>query len=459
MTENPAMTVQKTEEAYYQLLAGGARYALFTSLVDMYLPAILGNAEKTAEEIITALAMAPHRGRKWLHALHLAGFIDKLPRPGGDDQVNGIDEPPRYRLGELIRAMFGDRGYGGWFFREFLHYYRVAGAYSLPSVLYGLRIDQPVRYPPVSSADNKLLHEWMRNAALATLAVIRRYVDFDRYERLLDVGGGDGTMAMQLYRSCPRLIITVFNMPQPADMVQELAAQNGAWDRLGAIAGDFRTDPLPGGNNAVMFSRVLADWPPELCKRLMEKAHQALCDDGHLIICEPLYDHNPDLCLVWEHSYLPYDDFGLQVYKPLKLYERLLKETGFELVSVHPPDENTIHCVIVARRVELPAMPETTIAMPVPVEAAASPVTAPTETASAAPGTAAPASAASATKAKAATTKATTTKAAAAKATKASAAKVTAPKTSAPKTSATKASATKASTTKTSATRPRSKGG
>src|SRR3954451_14598237 len=94
--------------------------------------------------------------------------------------------------------------------------------------------------------------------------------------RLLDVGGGDGTMALQLYRSFPRLIITVFNMPQPADMVQELAANNGAWDRVGAIAGDFRTDPLPGGNDAVMFSRVLADWPPELCKRLLQKAHKAL---------------------------------------------------------------------------------------------------------------------------------------------------------------------------------------
>jgi SAM-dependent methyltransferase len=350
----PPLSVQKTEEAYYNLLAGGARYALFTSLCDLYLPAILGSGDKSAEEIIAALGIAPHRGRKWLHALHLAGFLDKLPRPGGGEQVNGLDPPPRYRLGELIASMFGENGYGGWFFREFLRYYRTAVAYPLPSVLYGMQLAQPVRYPPVDSADTHLLHDWMRSAALDTLAVIRRYVDFERYERLLDVGGGDGTMALQLYRSFPRLIITVFNMPQPTDMVQQLAEKNNAWDRIGGIAGDFRTDPLPGGNDAVMFSRVLADWPPELCRRLLQKAHKALADDGHLIICEPLYDHNPDLCLVWEHSYVPYDDFGLQCYKPLSLYERLLKETGFELVSVHPPNEETIHCVILARRLDVP---------------------------------------------------------------------------------------------------------
>lgn len=353
MTTAP-WTVQKTEEAYYQLLAGGARYALFTSMCDLYLPEILKGGDKSAEEIVTALGVSPHRGRKWLHALHLAGFVDKLPLPGGGEQVNGLDGPPRYRLSALVRSMFGEDGYGGWFFREFLRYYRTALAYPLPSVLYGGKIEQPVRYPPLDPGDNHLLHDWMRNAALATLAVIRRYVDFGRYERLLDVGGGDGTMALQLYRSFPELVITVFNMPQPTDMVQELALKNNAWDRIGGIAGDFRTDPLPGGNSAVMFSRVLADWPPELCKRLLQKAHKALLDDGHLIICEPLYDHNPDLCLVWEHSYVPYDDFGLQCYKPLHIYERLLKETGFELISVHPPDEETIHCVILARRLELP---------------------------------------------------------------------------------------------------------
>jgi hypothetical protein len=367
-TNAQPLTVQKTEEAYYQLLAGGARYALFTSLCDLYLPAIIGPGDKSADEIVATLGLDLHRGRKWLHALYLAGFLEKLPLPDGRAQVNGLPEdgPPRYRLGPLVRAMFGDNGYGGWFYREFLRYYRVACSYPVQGVLYGKPIERSVRYPPLDAGDNELLHQWMRDSALGTLSVIRRHVDFNRYGRLLDVGGGDGTMAMELFRHYPRLTITVFNMPQPAEMVQQLALKHEAWLRVGAIAGDFRTDPLPGGNDAVMYSRVLADWPPELCKRLLQKAHKALCDDGHLIICEPLYDHNPDLCLVWEHSYVPYDDFGLQVYKPLAVYERLLQETGFEVLSVHPPAEDTIHCVIIARRLELP-----------PQEAEAAPAAAP----------------------------------------------------------------------------------
>jgi hypothetical protein len=100
----------------------------------------------------------------------------------------------------------------------------------------------------------------------------------------------------------------------------------------------------------VMFSRVLADWPPELCFELLKKANAALLPEGQLVICEPLCDENPDLGLTWEHSYLPYDDFGLFVYKPLSLYKRMLDEAGFDLVSVHPRDEATIHTVIIARK-------------------------------------------------------------------------------------------------------------
>ena len=221
----------------------------------------------------------------------------------------------------------------------------------LQMVLHGVPISQAVRYPPTDHSDMLLLHEWMRNGARYTLSVIQRYVDFGTVERLLDVGGGDGTMALELWRSFSNIKITVFNMPGPATMVQEQAARLGAWDRVSALPGDFRTDALPGGNDMVMYSRVLADWPPELCRELLKKAHTALLPEGKLIIAEPLADQNPDLAMAWEYSYLPYDDFGLHCYKTLPFYIQLLVETGFKIVSVHPRDETTIHCVIVAQKI------------------------------------------------------------------------------------------------------------
>lgn len=325
------------EDVFYEILSGQSRYAMFCSVVDLNLPALLGATGRTETEILTLLALDPLRGRKWLHMLRLLGFVEE--QPGGT-----------LRLSKELRAMFGEDGGTGYFYREFLRYFRVATAYPQLDVLRGRTVEHPVRYPPRSWDDIVLLHEWMRNTALVTLQILRKHVDFGGVKRLLDVGGGDGTMAMELWREYPNVSITVFNLPEPAALTMARVTNAQAWDRVRAVPGDFRTDELPTGFDMVMYSRVLADWPPELCRSLIRKAHASLEPGGRLVICEPMRDQNPALSLAWEHSYMPYDDFGVHLYKPVPFYKQMLEETGFRLTEIYPRDGDTIHCVLVAEK-------------------------------------------------------------------------------------------------------------
>jgi len=341
-----ALTPASVEDNYYEILAGGARYALFISLMDLNILPLLASGPLSAADIIATLGLDPSRGRKWLHLLSLTGLF-------GVVYQEGTAQDPQYYLSQTLAAMFGPDGAVGWFHREFLRYYRAASYYgmsNLPWTLRGAPVEHAVRYPPQAHADVELLHEWMRNTALSTLSTIEQYFDFSRIARLLDVAGGDGTMALELWRRHEHLAITVFNVPAAAELANKNIEQAGAGARVSAVAGDFRTDTFPGKHDAVMFSRVLADWPPELCRELLQKAHDVLEEGGRLIICEPLADQNPALAIAWEQSYLPYDDFGLQVYKPLSAYQEMLAETGFRILQIHPRDATTIHCVIVAER-------------------------------------------------------------------------------------------------------------
>jgi SAM-dependent methyltransferase len=339
------LTPAAVEDGYYEILAGGARYALFCSLVDLNVLPLMARGPMTAAEIVATLGLDPLRGQKWVHLLHLTGLFGVVAEAGPE---------PRYYASELILRMFGQDGAGGWFHREFLRYYRASAYYGMSALVWTLRgapVEYAVRYPPQEQADVELLHEWMRNTALSTLATIEQFVDFSRIGRLLDVAGGDASMALALWGRHAHLAITVFNVPAAAELARRRVEEAGAGERISIVAGDFRVDNFPGTYDAVMFSRVLADWPPELCRELLKKAHDALDEGGRLIICEPLADENPALAVAWEHSYLPYDDFGLAVYKPLSAYESMLAEAGFRLVQVHPRDATTIHCVIVAERV------------------------------------------------------------------------------------------------------------
>jgi SAM-dependent methyltransferase len=338
----------QVEDTFYQILSGGARYVLFTSLIDFDLPSLFQSGPRTANEITAWLHLDRHRARKWLHALTLAGLLTADAPASADGDHDAATR--RFRLAPAVARMFSTGNHASYFYREFLRYYRASMAQALYPTLRGVPVEYAVRYPPTAPADIALLHEWMRNTALVTLTVLRRHVDFSGVRQLLDVGGGDGTMAMELWRDFPNLNITVFNLPTPVDMLRETAARLGATDRVLGVPGDFRYDDLPVGYDMVMFSRVLADWPPELCRALLQKAHRSLSPGGRLVICEPLADQNPDLALSWEHSYLPYDDFGLNVYKPLSLYQTMLAETGYTVTAIHPRDDNTIHCVIVAQK-------------------------------------------------------------------------------------------------------------
>jgi acetylserotonin N-methyltransferase len=108
--------------------------------------------------------------------------------------------------------------------------------------------------------------------------------------RLLDVGGGSGVHAAALARAWPELECTVWEIPAIAALAQlqleseppELAR------RVRILPGDFWRDAWPGGFDAVLFSQILHDWPPEKGRWLLERARAALAPGGRVLIHEKL---------------------------------------------------------------------------------------------------------------------------------------------------------------------------
>ncbi|HKA91794.1 MAG TPA: methyltransferase [Haliangiales bacterium] len=330
-----------TEDQFYAFLAGGARHQLLLSAVDLGLDKLLSAGPLPLAEIIVQLGLDATRADKWMSLLVGVGLCELVLDPHG-----GI---PSYAAAPLLLAMAAPDLAGGYFYREFLRYWRASIVHDTVGVVKGAPVLYPVRYPPTDVADTKLLHEWMRSGALLTLASLEKYFDFSWTKHLLDVGGGDATMACALTKKHPRLKVTVFNVPQAADLARSNIAAAGVGDRVKVVVGDFRVDALPRGFDTVLFSRVLADWPPDLCQKLINEAYASLTPDGVLVVCEPLRDQNFELSIAWEHSYLPYDDFGAHTYKTTELYEWMMAVSGFGELTRHPRRES-IHGAIVARK-------------------------------------------------------------------------------------------------------------
>ncbi|HZI14218.1 MAG TPA: methyltransferase [Myxococcus sp.] len=155
--------------------------------------------------------------------------------------------------------------------------------------------------------------------------------------RLLDVGGGDGTLAAHLARAHPGLAVDVYNLPATAPLV---ARTREAWglspERLGFVGGDFLHEPLPRGYDALCFVRVLHDWPADTARALLKAAWDALPPGGRVLICEEF--RTPERLAAqffWSYFLIGVDSCVSRL-REVEHYLRVLEETGFTGASVLP---------------------------------------------------------------------------------------------------------------------------
>ena len=105
---------------------------------------------------------------------------------------------------------------------------------------------------------------------------------------LLDVGGGTGVFLAAAARRHPQLGGTLFDLPAVAGQAAARFAREGLSERLTAVPGSFRTDPLPPGADTISLVRVLYDHSDETVESLLALVFAALPAGGRLIVSEPM---------------------------------------------------------------------------------------------------------------------------------------------------------------------------
>ncbi len=338
-------TAKEISQILDDFLAGGSKVKLLESVIDLNLPELLaGNKPLSASEISNYLGLNIHRATKWLELLSHIGLISEFSDQFSNDK--------RYTSSPFLLALFGTDGKGGFYYKDHINYWRNVACLNLVTVLRGMPLPEAVKWPPKTQQAMEHLSLWMRITSEMAVQTIEKAINLSTISKVLDVGGNDATLACNFARRFPNIEITVFDIPLAINMAKNNVSKNNLFSQIKLLKGDFTKDPLPAINfDLVLFSRVLADWPYETCKMLLEKAKKVLKKDGMVLICEPFIEDNINLTTSWEYRYLFYDDFGVGVYKYSKTYLAILDELGFDKKLLIPPDESTIHGVIVASKV------------------------------------------------------------------------------------------------------------
>ena len=137
--------------------------------------------------------------------------------------------------------------------------------------------------PEFERAFNEFMTSMSHRQADALLAVLAEY-DVSKFDRVCDVGGGQGYLLCRLLEQYPELHGIVFDRPSVVAEPAQLPDEFGVSDRCESVGGDM-FESVPEAD-AYVLKWILHDWSDEDCVDILSTVGEAAPSDARLFVVE-----------------------------------------------------------------------------------------------------------------------------------------------------------------------------
>ena len=111
--------------------------------------------------------------------------------------------------------------------------------------------------------------------------------EFPQSGRVVDVGGGQGSLLAAVLRSHEGLNGILFDIAHVVERAQPMFDAQGLVRRWQGVAGDFFTDPLPAGADLYLLKKVIHDWDDTQAVAILQACARAMSPASRLLLIEP----------------------------------------------------------------------------------------------------------------------------------------------------------------------------
>lgn len=268
---------QRSAEVLVELVRG------FVVAKAVYAAAALGLADHMTPEPQPASAIAAACGcdsvafTRLLRALSSSGVVvEGAEGEFGLTPVGELlrSEPPSLRDWVLLNGGLVYRVFG-----ESLETFR-SGEPASPRALGAPFFDYLGQHPTEAAIFDRAMRNMTAGAADLVLDS-----DVTGVRSAVDVGGGDGTLLIELLRRLPDAHGIVVDLESVVLRARERPEAAALQDRLRFLAGSF-FEALPAGADLYLLAWVLHDWDDDAAVRILARCRQAMKPSSRLLILE-----------------------------------------------------------------------------------------------------------------------------------------------------------------------------
>ena len=174
----------------------------------------------------------------------------------------------------------------------------------------------------------------MQNVSNFAAAAVLEAYDFSGIRTIMDVGGGNGSMALAILRNYPEMKAKVVDLPYIEPQAKQTIQAAGAASRCEFQPSDFFHSVPPGADLHVL-KFILHDWNDQECSQILRHCRDALNPGGRILIVEMLVpeDIRPDFVMLMDLNMLVMTG-GRE--RTATEFEKVLNDAGFEMARVIP---------------------------------------------------------------------------------------------------------------------------
>ncbi len=202
-------------------------------------------------------------------------------------------------------------------------------------------------------ADEAAIFQAAMSAGVEASSLLTQTYDFCTFKRVVDVGGGRGTIMATVLRACASTRGVLFDRPEALVEAAVVLGDAGVADRCEIVGGDFFTGVPPDGD-AYILRQIVHDWGDPQAVQILRHCRAAIRPDGRLLVIERAIAPNV-------HEARSVLDVDMQMLVSMggmqrtdAEYDQLFSEAGFRLTNIVPLNDTAQFSILKESRLSGP---------------------------------------------------------------------------------------------------------